>query len=178
MEDIIKNLLQEIERILAHLKKTLNELRSGSASVAQVENILVEVYGSEQPLKNIANIGASGLTITIDPWDKSCLSTVQSTLQKENIGQIAGNSGQIIINIPPITEEVKKRTLKEADNILEEAKVSIRNARHEARKKMDALNLPDSEKKSSEQLIENEIKKGNEKASTMTEERKSIIMKV
>ena len=117
---------------IEHLDKELAKIRTGKASPAMLNGILVEYYGNPTPLNQVANVGTSDAkTITIQPWEKTMLSTIEQAIFAANLGLTPQNDGEIIrINIPPLTEERRKEMVKRAKEHGEQGKVSLRNARH------------------------------------------------
>ncbi|MDX1409243.1 MAG: ribosome recycling factor [Saprospiraceae bacterium] len=130
---------------IEHLHKELVKIRTGKASPAMLRGLLVEYYGSPTPLSQVANVNAiDAKTLSIQPWEKSMLGTIEQAIFAANLGLTPMNDGEFIrITIPPLTEERRRDLVKQAKNLGEEAKISLRNARH---KLMD--------------FIKNEVKNG------------------
>jgi ribosome recycling factor len=116
------------------LRQELLHIRTGKASVALVEPVRVEYYGSEVPLSQVASISTpDSRTITIQPWDKSVLVAIEKAIQKSGLGLTPMNNGTFIrLPIPPLTEERRRELVKVVRKHLEEAKVAVRNIRREA----------------------------------------------
>ncbi len=123
-----------MEHSIEHLYKELNHLRTGKATPAMLDGVIVDYYGSHTPLKQIANIVAlDSRSLSIQPWDKSAVPAIEKAIMSSNLGLNPQNDGEVIhLNIPVLTEERRKDIVKQAKHFGEEAKVSCRNARHEA----------------------------------------------
>jgi len=129
----LKNKTQDsIDKALDHLKSELTKIRTGKASPSMLSGISVEYYGNPTPLNQVANVGtADSKTITIQPWEKSMLGTIEQAIFQANLGLTPMNDGEFIrITIPPLTEERRKDLVKQTKGFGEDAKVAMRSARH------------------------------------------------
>ncbi len=138
---IINEAQSQMEKAVAHLSQELLRVRTGKANVALLDGIFVEAYGSQMPLNAVANlITPDARTLLIQPWDKSTLRDIETSIINSNLGLNPGNDGETIrINLPPLTEERRKDLVKMAKSMAEESKVSIRNARRDANEKIKKL---------------------------------------
>jgi ribosome recycling factor len=137
MEDInqvMADAKEHMDKAMEHLEHELVKIRTGKASTAILNDILVDYYGSPTPLTQIANIQVSdSRTIVIQPWEKNMLAPIERVIINSNIGITPANDGEIIrLSIPPLTEERRKDLVKKAKHVGEESKVGVRNARHKA----------------------------------------------
>jgi ribosome recycling factor len=130
---------------IEHLSKELIKIRTGKASTSMLGGIMVDYYGNATPLNQVANVStADARTLSIQPWEKKMLPVIERSIFEANLGMTPQNDGEFIrINIPALTEERRKELVKQAKGLAEEAKISLRNARH---KMMD--------------FIKNEVKNG------------------
>lgn len=122
-------------KIIDFLRSDINQLRTGRASTAIVEGINVEAYGSRQPLKAVGTIMvADAKTITVEPWDKSLLAAVEKGVRDSGLGINPVNDGKLIrLVLPELTSERRQELIKVLHQKLEQARVSIRKVREEAR---------------------------------------------
>ncbi len=97
-----------------------------------ISGIMVEYYGNPTLLTQVANVTtADARTLSIQPWEKSMLAPIEQAIFAANLGLTPQNDGEFIrINIPPLTEERRIDLVKQAKNLGEDGKVSLRNARH------------------------------------------------
>lgn len=125
---------EQMEEALAHLENELKKIRAGKASPMMLDSIVVPYYGSNQPLKNVANVNTTDArTIVIQPFEKALLQEIEKAIINGNLGFNPMNDGSLIrINVPPLTEERRRDLVKQTKAELEHCKVSIRNARKEA----------------------------------------------
>ena len=150
----VKPLLKEAEK---KMKKTIEDLiedfaqiRTGRATPALVEDILVEAYGQKMPLKQLASISIpEARLIVIDVWDKSNLESVEKAIQSSGRNLTPQNDGKVIrITLPELSEEQRKEYVKVARQKAEEHRVAIRNIRrhvNEELKKKKEKGLPEDD---------------------------------
>lgn len=133
MNEYMKKLEQSAASTIEHLNVEFTNIRTGRAHVGLVSDVLVDVYGSKMPLKQIANITVTDAkSLSIQPWDKGNLVQIESALRSGEITLSVVNTGDAIhVNIPDLTEERRNEYKKLAREKSEEAKISIRNARRE-----------------------------------------------
>jgi len=125
---------QRMDKTIEALRGEFSKLRTGRASVAILDGVRVDSYGSLMALNQVASLSISdSRTIVISPWDKSLLQEIERAVHKADLGLQPVNDGKLIrISIPPLTEERRKDLVKVAKKAGEESKVAIRNARREA----------------------------------------------
>lgn len=125
---------RKMEAGVEALKKEFSGLRSGRASTAMLEPVMVDSYGSMMPLNQVANISTPEprlLTVTV--WDRSMISAVEKALRDSGLGLNPQTEGATIrLPIPPMTEERRKEMVKVAAKYAEGARVAIRNIRRDA----------------------------------------------
>merc|ERR1719301_401676 len=120
-----------MQKSIAACVSNLGSLRTGRASPDVLKRVVVDYYGAETPLNQLASISvASGTQLVVSPFDKSTLGDVEAALLDANLGMTPNNDGEIIrLNIPQLTEERRKDVGKEAKAVGEEAKVAVRSTR-------------------------------------------------
>ena len=179
-EDAIKNYIGASQKIVAHLQTELSKLQTGRASSALVEHISIDLYGSKQPMKNVASISIpESRAIHIQPWDKGALSAIEKAIQISGIGINPVNNGTtIILNLPMMTEERRKDLCKLVKKIGEESKIAIRQARHEAMDAMKKAELPEDQLKGSEKKLQEHVDKSNKEIEDTTSRKEDEIMKI
>ena len=116
------------------MRRDLATIRTGRASPALVEHLLVDYYGAPTPLKQLASVAVpEARLLTIQPWDKGSLEAIEKAIQKSNLGINPSNDGAIIhLPIPQLTEERRKEMVRVVHAKVEEGRVSIRNVRRDA----------------------------------------------
>ena len=125
---------EQMQNAVAHLDDTLQHIRAGKANPRILDPIKVDYYGAMSPLANCATITTpDARTIAITPWEKKLISEIERAIINSNIGLAPSNNGETIrLILPPLTEERRRDLCKQCKGELEEAKMSIRNARRDA----------------------------------------------
>ncbi len=123
-----------MQKAVEATQRAFNTIRTGRANASLLDRVMVEYYGTPTPLKSLANIQTpDSSTITIQPYDKGSLTSIEKAIQLSDIGLTPNNDGQVVrLNVPPLTEERRKEFVKMASKMAEEGKVSIRNIRRDA----------------------------------------------
>lgn len=141
ISEIIEETTMKMDDSIAHLEKTLSQIRAGRANAAMVEGVSVDYYGSLTPLSQVSNINTpDAKTISIQPWEKTLIPEIEKAIVDANLGFAPDNNGETIrINIPPMTEERRRDIVKQVKDETEKARVGIRNNRQEANKDLKKL---------------------------------------
>ncbi|WP_066223504.1 ribosome recycling factor [Formosa haliotis] len=131
---IIDSTKEAMDAAVKHLEKQFVNIRAGKASPAMLGSVMVDYYGSQTPLSQVANVNTpDGRTITVQPWEKNMLHEIEKAIMIANLGFNPMNNGDtIIINVPPLTEERRRDLAKQAKAEAEDGKIGVRNARKEA----------------------------------------------
>ena len=138
MDEEIKFILdstkEAMDNAITHLEKQFTNIRAGKASPSMLGSVMVDYYGSQTPLSQVANVNTpDGRTITVQPWEKNMLQEIERGIAYSNLGFNPMNNGDIIIiTVPALTEERRRELTKQAKAEAEDAKVSIRTARKDA----------------------------------------------
>jgi ribosome recycling factor len=134
IEFILDSTKESMVGSIAHLEKEFLNIRAGKASPQMLGSVFVDYYGSQTPLSQVSNVNVpDARTITIQPYEKSMLQTIEKAIMVANLGFNPMNNGEnIIISVPPLTEERRRDLVKQAKSEAEDAKISIRNARKDA----------------------------------------------
>jgi len=139
-------------KAIKHLEKQLLNIRAGKASPAMLGSVMVDYYGAPTPLTQVANINTpDGRTLSVQPWEKNLIPEIEKGIMKANLGFNPMNNGDnIIINIPPLTEERRRELAKAAKAEAEDAKVGVRNDRRNANDELKKFDLPEDLHKATE----------------------------
>jgi ribosome recycling factor len=165
---MVKEVLQEAEnemrKAIESLRHSLMTVRTGRASTALVDNLMVEAYGSMMPLNQLAGISVpEARMILIQPYDASTLRPIEKAIQQSDLGLNPQNDGRIIrLNLPPLTEERRRELVKGVRARLEDVKVSIRNHRRDS--------IDDLRKLEQEKLIsEDDLRRAQDRLQELTD---------
>ncbi|AXF57841.1 ribosome recycling factor [Salicibibacter kimchii] len=122
-----------MEKTVDALNRELATLRAGRANPAILDKVVVNYYGMETPLNQLAGISVpEGRLLVVSPFDKSAIGDIEKAIQKADLGLTPNNDGQVIrITIPALTEERRKELAKLVRKYAEDARVSIRNIRRD-----------------------------------------------
>ena len=134
LEMIYDELKSSNNKTLNHLESELSKIRAGKASPAMLGSVMIDYYGSMTPINQVANINTSDArTIIVQPWEKNMLGDIAKGIINSNLGLNAQNNGeQLIISVPPLTEERRRELVKRVKSEAETAKVGIRTNRKDA----------------------------------------------
>lgn len=168
---------------IAHLEKEFLNIRAGKASPAMLGGVFVDYYGSMTPISQVSNINVpDARTITIQPWERNMLNPIEKAIMNANIGFNPMNNGDnIIISVPPLTEERRRDLVKQAKSEAEDAKIGIRNVRKDANndiKKLEKQGLSEDVCKSAEDEVQNLTNTYIKKVDELLSVKEAEIMKV
>jgi len=143
LQFVLESTKEAMVNAVKHLEKEYLNIRAGKASPAMLGSVMVEYYGSQTPLSQVANVNTpDGRTITVQPWEKSMLQEIERAIMIANLGFNPMNNGEsIIINVPALTEERRRELSKQAKAEAEDAKVGVRNHRREALHELKKLDI-------------------------------------
>jgi ribosome recycling factor len=140
-ESFFTELQQEMEKSVAALRKELAKVRTGRASTALLEGIMVDYYGTATPLNQLAGLGApEPRLLVIQPYDRGAIGNIEKGILKTDLGLTPNNDGKVIrIPIPELTEERRKELVKHIKRMAEDFRVSVRNHRRDAIEKLKEM---------------------------------------
>lgn len=149
---ILDSTRESMDASIVHLEREFLNIRAGKASPSMVGSVMVDYYGSQTPLSQVANVNTpDARTIAIQPWEKSMIQEIERGIMLANIGFNPMNNGEmVIISVPPLTEERRRDLVKQAKGEAEDAKVSIRTARQDANKEIKKLEVSEDLKANAE----------------------------
>jgi len=133
LEDILQDTEDRMNKTLSAFNTELAKIRTGRATSALVDHIIVDYYGVETPINQLASVSIpEPRTILIQPWDMSAIAEVEKAIMKSELGINPSNDGKIIrLGIPTLTEDRRKELVKFVTKVAEEYRVSIRQVRHD-----------------------------------------------
>lgn len=161
-----------MQKTIESTQRSFNTIRTGRANAALLDRIAVDYYGTETPLKTLANISTpDATTIVIQPYDRSSMAAIEKAISMSDLGLTPNNDGQVIrLNIPPLTADRRKELVKLAGKLAEEGKVALRNIRRDAidaiRKQEKSHELSEDEAKD----LQDRIQKVTDKSTAKIEE--------
>ena len=164
IEETLKNTESRMQKSIDALSRDLAGIRTGRASAALVEHLMVSYYGTPTPLNQIATIATpEPRLITIQAWDKQAVGNIEKAILTSGLGLNPSNDGTLIrLPIPLLTQERRQELAKLVKKRTEEAKVSVRNVRRDG---VEELKTSEKEK----EISQDEQKRAQEKIQTITD---------
>jgi ribosome recycling factor len=164
-DEVLQETRRKMDKVLEVLARDLSRVRTGRASVALLEGIKVDCYGTTMPLPQVASLAApEARLLTVQPWDPTVLGDIERAILKSDLGLNPVNDGKIIrLPIPALTTERRKDLVKIVKKMEEEGKVALRNLRREANEDL-------KEMKKEKILPEDDAHRGQEEVQKLTDE--------
>jgi ribosome recycling factor len=140
-QELKRKTTERMSRSIDILKKELASIRTGRASLALLDGIMVNYYNTPTPLQQVASLSIpDSRQIAIQPWDQKIIPDIEKAILKSDLGLTPINDGKMIrMNIPPLTEERRKQLVKTVKKRAEETKVAIRNIRRDTNEEMKKM---------------------------------------
>eukprot|EP00620_Florenciella_sp_RCC1587_P015278 CAMPEP_0182563800 /NCGR_PEP_ID=MMETSP1324-20130603/5876_1 /TAXON_ID=236786 /ORGANISM="Florenciella sp., Strain RCC1587" /LENGTH=227 /DNA_ID=CAMNT_0024777099 /DNA_START=48 /DNA_END=731 /DNA_ORIENTATION=- len=174
----------KMKKSLDSVQSNLDTLRAGRASANLLDRVVVDYYGAETPLNQLAGISVTGgQALTIDPYDKSTLGDIERALMESDLGMTPNNNGETIrLNIPALTEDRRKELSKTAKSLGEDGKTALRNVRRDAVDKVKKLakagDISEDQGKDGEDAVQKMTDKYVKEIETVIKKKEADIMKV
>ena len=132
-EQLIADAKQRMHASVETVRRELSQMRTGRASLAMIDGIRVDYYGTPTPLNQVGNLSVPEATlITIQPWEQNMLSAIEKAIRSSDLDLNPQNDGKILrVRIPSLTTERRKLLVKNAHNHAEEGRVAVRNVRRD-----------------------------------------------
>lgn len=134
LDEIQADAEERMQKSVDSLETAFNKIRTGRAHPSLLDSVSVEYYGSNTPLKQLANIAVEeGRTLVVTPFDKTLVQDIEKAIMKSDLGLNPSTAGEVIrLPLPPLTEETRKDLVKAARSEAENARVAVRNIRRDA----------------------------------------------
>lgn len=177
---IILDITDKMDKTIENLEKRFATVRAGRANPASLDTVTVEYYGAKTPLKQLATISVpEARQLLIKPFDKGALGEIEKAILAANLGYTPGNDGETIrIIIPELTEERRRELAKQVKSIAEDAKVSVRNNRHDGLEDLKKLELSEDEEKGMEKEIQDLVNDYNKKIESLLKEKEEELLSI
>ncbi len=178
------HLKEQMDKTISVLKSELQTVRAGRANPHILDKVMVSYYGTDTPLKQMANISSpEPRLIQVQPYDVSVLADIERAIQMADLGLNPSNDGKLIrIAMPILTEERRKELVKLTKKMGEDSKVALRNERHHALDKLKKLNkdneLTEDDLKRAEKEVQDTIDKHTKEIDQLIADKEKDIMEV
>jgi ribosome recycling factor len=138
---ILDEAREKMAKAVSYSRSDFAGVRTGRATPVLVEKLVVDYYGTDVPLQQLAGFSVpEARMLVISPYDKSAMGAIEKAIQQSDLGLMPSNDGQVIrLNFPPLTEERRKELVRLVKHMAEEGRVSIRNLRRSGRHDLSAL---------------------------------------
>ena len=162
------------------MEKRFTNVRAGRANPSILDGVMAVYYGAPTPLKQLATISIpEARQLMIKPFDKSSIGEIEKAILAANIGLTPNNNGEtVILNIPALTEDTRKEYVKQAKGYSEDCRIQLRNARQDANKAIDKLEIPEDEAKSLQEEVQELINKYNKITDEKFKEKEQELMTI
>ncbi len=161
MSDEIKTLektaKEHMSKAVENTKRELSTIRSGKATTSLLDTVRVDAYGQQTPLNQVASVSApEARMLTVQPWDKSLMATIEKAIQSSDLGLNPSNDGAIIrVPLPPLNEERRKELVRVVHKLAEEGRISVRHARTDTLSKLKKVeHVSDDDKRRAEKNLQ------------------------
>ena len=175
----------KMQAAVDHLEDELKKVRTGRAHPSIIEGVMVEVYGQMMPLNQVANVTApESQLLQVTPFDPSNLQAIAAAIRNDQtMGLNPSDDGRVVrVPMPPLTEELRRQIVKGLGDTVEEAKITLRNIRHdaikEAKRLKEAKEFSDDDVKRTESQVTEIINEFNTKIETTAKAKEQEIMTV
>lgn len=181
---IFDDMNERIDKTMQNYITELRAIRAGRANPHILDKVVADYYGTPTPINNMANISVpEARLLVISPWDKSQLKNIERAILAANIGINPNNDGQVIrLVFPELTEERRRSTVKEAKNLVEEAKIVMRNARRDAidelKKIQKASTITEDDLKNFTADIDKTLSKNTDEVDKLFKEKEQEILSI
>jgi ribosome recycling factor len=140
IEETLLDAIDKMEKAVEHVQNQFTSVRTGRATPALVEKLLVDYYGSTVPLQQLAGFQVpEARQLLVKPHDRTTLGAIEKSIRESDLGINPSNDGVVIrINFPALTEQRRKEYVKVVKNMSEDGRIAVRNIRRDARKHLEA----------------------------------------
>jgi ribosome recycling factor len=163
VKDVTQRAERDMRKAIDAVVREFNGVRTGRASPALLDSIMVDSYGTPMPLPKVASVStAASNLLTVQPWDPSLVPHIEKAILKSDLGITPASDGKVIrLAIPPLTEDRRKELVKVVRRMAEESRVAVRNVRRDANEGLKKL---ERDKK----ISEDEGRRGAEQVQELT----------
>jgi ribosome recycling factor len=151
----------KMSKAVAHVRAEFANVRTGRATPALIEHLIVDYYGTQTPMRQLAGFSVpDAMMLVISPYDKSSLGAIEKAIQGSDLGINPTNDGTVIrLAFPPLTEERRRELVKVVRHKAEDGRVAIRNLRRASRHELEVLEKDGSLSSDELERVEKEIEK-------------------
>jgi ribosome recycling factor len=166
IDELLKDAEERMRKSVESSRGELATVRTGRASPHLLDRITVDYYGSQTPLKQLANVAASDARLlTVTPFDKGSIGEIEKAIQESDIGLTPSNDGSVIrLQIPELTEERRREMVKVVHGVAEDGRIAIRNIRRDTMSDLRELKKEGEAGEDDERRAETALQKQTDEA--------------
>ena len=171
---------EKMNKDISSLEERFTQVRAGRANPSMLDDVYVEYYGTPTQLKTLATIFVpEARQITIKPFDKNLLGSIEKAIFEANLGVTPNNNGEaVFITIPALTEERRKELVKQVKEYAEDGRISIRNIRKDIIDIIKKDELPEDEERNIIEELQEVVNNYNKKVEELTKEKEKDLMEI
>jgi len=164
IQDVYKEVEEKMQKSISALQREFASVRTGRASVALLDGISIDYYGSATPLNQVATLSApESNLIVIQPWDPTVIKEIEKAILRSDLGLTPSTDGKVIrLSIPPLTEERRKQLVKVVKKMSEESRVAIRQIRKDGNERLKQM-------EKSKEISEDDLHKAQDQVQKITD---------
>lgn len=139
IDETLLDAIEKMDKAVGHVQSQFLTVRTGRAAPALVEKLLVDYYGAEVPLQQLAGFQVpEARQLIVKPHDRGALAAIEKAIRDSDLGLAPSNDGTVVrLNFPPLTEDRRKEYVKVVKHMAEEGRIAVRNLRRDARKALE-----------------------------------------
>lgn len=178
MDDKLLELESRFEDAIKAMEERFSNIQTGRANPKILDPVMVKYYDVDTPLKQLAVVSIpEARQLMIKPFDKTSLSNIEKAIFEADLGLTPTNDGEVIrIQIPALTSDRRQEFVKQAKEMAEEARISIRNSRKDILNSLDDLDLSEDQEKRFEKLVQEKVDKANKKIEEVLENKEKELL--
>ncbi len=165
MQSVLKETRERMSKSIEAFEHNIAAVRTGRANPAILTRVMIEYYGANMPLNQVATISSPDpRTLVITPFDKSVIGTIEKAIRESDLGFNPNNQGDnVFITVPPLNDERRRDLVRTTKNMAEEAKIALRNIRRDANDELGMM-------KEENMLTEDDVRQGETEVQKLTDE--------
>jgi ribosome recycling factor len=166
IDELLADARERMSKSVDSTRGELGTVRTGRASPQLLDRVVVDYYGAETPLKQLAQIATSDARLlTLTPYDKSAIASIEKAVLESDLGLTPSNDGNVIrLQIPELTEDRRKEMVKVVHTVAEEGRVAVRNVRRDVMHDLRELKKAGDAGEDDERRAETDLQKGTDSA--------------
>jgi ribosome recycling factor len=166
IDEFLADANERMEKSVESTRNELGTIRTGRASPHLLDRLIIDYYGAQTPLKQLAQVAATDARmLTVTPYDKSSINTIEKAVMESDLGLSPSNDGNVIrLQIPELTEERRKELVKVVHQVAEDGRIAVRNVRRDVMQDLRELKKEGEAGSDEEHHGETELQKATDAA--------------